>query len=1021
LIRVVKHTTGGDRTFNFVVDPGNNALSATTSGGTGTSASLQVTKGTGYSVTETVPTDWMLSNASCALQGGGATGTFDSATHKVTSVEVEVGRLTECTFTNARDQGYLQIVKSATAGHNGTQFTFDVVCGPAGAPVFTANNVPVTINNNGNGTSTVLGPIETGNTCDVSEDSLPNWTVTASPQTSGSITSTDTQANPEQVTFVNTRDTGYLQIVKDATAGHNGTTFSFDVTCGPAGAPVFTANNVTVTIDANGDGTSSVLGPIETANTCDVTEQALAGWTATAVTVTSGNISSTDTQANPEQVTFTNSRDTGYLQIVKDATAGHNGTTFSFDVTCGPAGAPVFTQNNVTVTIDGNGDGTSNALGPIQTNNTCDVTEAAQAGWSAVATTVTSASITSAHTLVAPLQVTFTNSRDQGYVQIVKTATAGHAGTVFTYDVVCGPAGAPVFTQNGVTVTIDANGDGQTGALGPIDTGNTCQVSEAAVPGWTATSPVITSAAVAKTDTQAAPLQVTFNNTRDTGFLEITKTATAGHAGSTFTFDVVCGPAGAPVFTANNVPVTVDAAGNGTSGPVGPIETGNSCTVTEDSAAGWSSSPGSTTVGPIVAGNTRAAPAPTTFHNTFDIVSLSLAKKAQDASYAAVGEVLHYTYTLTNTGNVTLVAPFAVGDDLIASVSCSLAPASLAPGQSFDCTGSYTVTQADLDAGIVVNHATATATYHGSPVTSNPSSAQVPADQQPALGLVKSAAEGSFSDPGDVLNYTYTLTNIGNVTLEAPYAVTDDRAATVDCPATPATLAPGESVDCTATYEVTQADVNDGSVTNHATATAMFGGNTVLSNEDEVTVPAIQDPLVTAHKSVNKKEAEYGETLTYTVSATNSGNIDLTGVVVSDEIPDGTTYVDGSAEPAAIASFDAGDNTVSWAVGDLAVGATVDGLTFKVTVDQPEFDSAEGVPATTIDNVASVRSDVSDPVPSNHVKTPVIAVLGIHEERPPPALPFTGSTLPIPFAVSVAMLLLVGGALLTTPRRRRRA
>jgi uncharacterized repeat protein (TIGR01451 family) len=711
LIRVVKHTTGGDRTFDFTVDPGAHALSATTVAGTGTSTNLQVTKGTGYSVTETVPTNWLLSNASCALQGGGGTGTFDSLTHKVTSVEVEVGRLTECTFTNARDQGYLQIVKSATAGHNGTTFTFDVVCGPAGAPVFTADDVPVTINNSGNGTSTPLGPIETGNTCDVSEDTLPDWSVTTSPQTSGSISSTDTQANPEQVTF---------------------------------------------------------------------------------------------------------------------------------------------------------------------------------------------------------------------------------------------------------------------------------------------------------------------HNDRDTGFLEILKSATAGHAGATFTFDVVCGPAAAPVFTANNVAVIVDAAGNGTSGPVGPIETGNSCTVTEDSAAGWTSS-GSTTVGPIVVGNTRAAPAPTTFHNTFNIVSLSLAKKAQDASYAAVGDVLNYTYTLTNTGNVTLTAPYAVGDDLIASVSCSLGPASLAPGQSFDCTGSYTVTQADLDAGIVVNHATATATYRGGPVTSNPSSAQVPAVQQPALGLVKTAAEASYSGPGDVLHYTYTLTDIGNVTLEAPYAVTDDRAATVDCPATPATLAPGESVECTADYEVTQSDVNDGSVTNHATATAMFGVTTVLSNEDEVTVPAIQDPLVTAHKSVNKKEAEYGDTLTYTVSATNTGNVDLTGVVVSDEIPKGTTYVDGSAEPAAIASFDAGDNTVSWAVGDLAVGETVDGLTFKVTVDQPDFDTADGIPATTIDNVASVRSDVSDPVPSNHVKTPVIAVLGIHEERPPPELPFTGSALPIPFAVGVAMLMLVGGALLTTPRRRRRA
>jgi uncharacterized repeat protein (TIGR01451 family) len=738
--------------------------------------------------------------------------------------------------------------------------------------------------------------------------------------------------------------------------------------------------------------------------------------------VTSGNIDTGDTQANPEQVTFTNSRDTGYLQIVKSATANHAGTQFSFDVTCGPAGAPVFTATNVTVTIDAAGDGTSNVLGPIQTGNTCDVTEAALAGWSAVATTVTSGSITSAHTLAAPLQVTFTNSRDLGYLQIVKSASANHAGESFSFDVTCGPAGNPVFTASNVSVTIDAAGAGQSGALGPIETGNTCDVTEAAKTGWTAQSSLITSGSITKTDTAASPRQVTFINTRDTGYLQVVKSATAGHAGTQFTFDVVCGPAGNPVFTQNNVPVTIDAAGAGSSAQIGPIETGNTCVVTEDSANGWTGLTGTVTSGAI----TTAGVTQVQFQNRFDVASLSLDKKAQTASYAAVGDVLHYTYTLTNTGNVTLSAPYAVNDDLIASVSCAAGPPSLAPGASFECTGSYTVTQADIDAGSVVNHATATATFRGGPVTSNPDSAQVAAIADPELTLVKNAEEASYSAAGDQLHYTYTLTNTGNVTLSAPYAVSDDKAATVDCPASPATLGPGASVQCTATYDVTQLDVNAGSVLNHATATAMYGGNTIVSNQDQVLVPAIQDPLMTLHKSVNKKSASYGDTLTYTVSVTNSGNIDLTGVVVSDEIPDGTTYVDGSAEPAAIASFDSGKNTVSWAVGDLAVGATVDGLTFKVTIDEPDFDPQVGLPPTTIDNVALGRADVMpDPVPSNRVKTPVIEVLGIHVVRPPNAppkeLPFTGPALPVPLATALAVYMIAAGAWLNTARRRRRS
>ena len=81
---------------------------------------------------------------------------------------------------------------------------------------------------------------------------------------------------------------------------------------------------------------------------------------------------------------------------------------------------------------------------------------------------------------------------------------------------------------------------------------------------------------------------------------------------------------------------------------------------------------------------------------------LLVVKSADEASFAAVGEVLHYSYVVTNTGNVTLTGVTLVDDK--ADVTCP--GTSLAPGAAMTCTASYTVTQADLDAGSVVNLAT---------------------------------------------------------------------------------------------------------------------------------------------------------------------------------------------------------------------------------------------------------------------------------------------------------------------------
>jgi len=184
---------------------------------------------------------------------------------------------------------------------------------------------------------------------------------------------------------------------------------------------------------------------------------------------------------------------------------------------------------------------------------------------------------------------------------------------------------------------------------------------------------------------------------------------------------------------------------------------------------------------------------------------LEIDKLALTTEFNAVGDVLSYEYTVTNTGNVTITDPITVSDDRIASVTCPALPAGgLLPSASLTCTATDTVTQADLDAGEVTNIASAS----DGTTTSPTDEVTVTADQTPAMTIEKTSDDSSYNSLGQVLTYSYVVTNTGNVTITDPITVSDDRIATVNCPALPADgLAPAQTLTCTADYVVTQAAV----------------------------------------------------------------------------------------------------------------------------------------------------------------------------------------------------------------------
>jgi len=372
-----------------------------------------------------------------------------------------------------------------------------------------------------------------------------------------------------------------------------------------------------------------------------------------------------------------------------------------------------------------------------------------------------------------------------------------------------------------------------------------------------------------------------------------------------------------------------------------------------------------------------------------------LDKVADKQVLPAVGESITYTFTATNTGNVTLTA-VSITDALVglSALSCTPAqPTTLAPTESLVCTATYAVTQTDLDAGIVGNTATATGTPPTGPRLTPTDTVLVPGTQSPGLTLDKVADRTSVSTIGETIRYTFTARNTGNVTLTA-VSIADPLPglSALSCtPDQPTTLAPTETLVCTASYQVTQADLDAGAVANTATATGTPPTGPRLTPTDTVTVPGTQTPGLTLDKVADKASvAAVGETIGYTFTATNTGNVTLTAVSIADPLPGLSALVCQS--PAGTA--------VTQPLASLAPGGV---LTCAARYQVTQADLNAGAVANTA--TATGTPPVGPPLtPTDTVRIPA--------DTPMPTLARTGAAFWMGPLVPMAILLIVAGGLL---------
>jgi uncharacterized repeat protein (TIGR01451 family) len=203
---------------------------------------------------------------------------------------------------------------------------------------------------------------------------------------------------------------------------------------------------------------------------------------------------------------------------------------------------------------------------------------------------------------------------------------------------------------------------------------------------------------------------------------------------------------------------------------------------------------------------------------------------------AQVGETITYSFLVTNTGT-TALTNVSVTDPMVAPITCPSGNPipSLGVGADETCTGTYTLVQADIDAGQKVNVATADSN-ETMPVEDGTTV------QLPALSAMTLAKTGVFNDEsadsvaqvGETITYSFLVTNTGTTAL-TNVSVTDPMVAPITCPSgNPIpSLGVGADETCTGTYTLVQADIDAGQKVNVATADS----NETMPVEDGTTVP----------------------------------------------------------------------------------------------------------------------------------------------------------------------------------------
>uniref|UniRef100_UPI00047D9483 T9SS C-terminal target domain-containing protein n=1 Tax=Flavobacterium daejeonense TaxID=350893 RepID=UPI00047D9483 len=222
-----------------------------------------------------------------------------------------------------------------------------------------------------------------------------------------------------------------------------------------------------------------------------------------------------------------------------------------------------------------------------------------------------------------------------------------------------------------------------------------------------------------------------------------------------------------------------------------------------------------------------------------------------------IGDNIVYNFVVKNTGNVTLTN-ISITDNKATVTGGPIATLEAGASDSTTFTATHAITQDDINRGVFYNLALANAKDSENINVSDTSSDPTPCTtctkdpectdctitvlpQTPELTVDKTAVVNTrdttsdvYTFVGDVINYTITVTNTGNVSIYN--VVVKDPLTGLDTTNEPFVLNPGESKEFTQSHTITLADLQVDSITNIATANGVTLGNTPVEAEDSVIV-----------------------------------------------------------------------------------------------------------------------------------------------------------------------------------------